>query len=441
MKREKRLLLLILAVCMLLCACGAPGAESQETTGPASVPTEPAVTEPAATEPPIQEPVLPEMDAATGTLMFYFGDYRIHAGAPMADVIAMGISTDQDLDAVLQPYHTSEVITVRVDLEDSEQDDDPLIFVVAVNAQEEPLPVSQCQIYSITVNTESGIKFGSGNETEPFVTGKSTRKEIEAIYGEPGFSRSGESKYVEVAYYQPFNSVYFSYKSGVVRQIIACYSANLYRPLAEAFTGDLTGMYYGADCAILMSQYLDVKPYLDGSAEVEKLESLEESIVMDGQTIELGISAADLPTPFGEPFRGHLLPVAYKYYVRTGRENEEEFYMLNWNGQNSENHADSLVVKGVITENREYCSWGKDNSAFHEFEYMGLTNQTTIDQVLETLGMPLELHCESSGRLCDAWLYYEDVNGNELLLRVDPMLNQLMELHVSKYYSGAMMFR
>lgn len=434
MKMQKRLLLVFMIACMLLCACGAPAAETEAPTAAA---TEPVVTQPEETEPQTVEAVLPEEDAATGTLMFYFGEYRIHAGAPMDDLIKMGIHTEQNLAAIVQPGHTSEVITVRVDLEDKGQEEDPLLFVVAINAAQEPQTVARCTIYSITVNTETGISFGSGNEETPFVSGKTKRAEIVEAYGEPGYSRSGDSRYEEIAYYQPFSSAYFTFKDGVVRQIVTCYSANLFSDLAESFPYDLGGTYFGADATILMSRYLYVEPYLDGTAEVEKLEVLDESIVMDGQTVELGMRAADMPTPFGEPFQDLLMPVNRKYYVRTGRNNEEEFYLLNWNGQNSENDADDLLVKGVITENRNYCNWSTDNSAFHEFDYMGLTQDSTIEELLEIFGMPREITFGSSGRICEAWLHYEDVNGNTLLIRVDPMLDQVVELHVSKYYSGA----
>lgn len=429
----RRLLLVFTIVCMLLCACGTPAEEVEDTAAPTVTATEPAA-EP--TEPELQSQVVfPDKDEATGALLFYFGEYKIHAGAPMSDVLAMGIYTDQDLSAIVQPGRTSEVITVRVDLEDQEQDDDPLIFIVAINASEEPRMVSQCMIYSITVNTESGIRFGSGNETEPFVTGTTTKDEIVAAYGEPGFSRSGDSKYVEIAYYQPFNSAYFTFKNGVVRQIVTTYSAYLYGETADDFKYDLSSTYFGADCAILMNQYLDVVPYLDGTVEAEKLTALEESIVMADQTITFGMEAAQMPSPFGEHFVDLPFPLNAKYYVRTGRGNEEEFYLINWSSSGCST-ADRLQVKGVITENRNYCSWGIDNSAFHEFQYMGLTGDSNIEQILEVFGMPKEIQFNSNGRLCDAWLFYEDVNGNTLNIRVDPMLNQLVELRVVKHYSG-----
>lgn len=434
MRKQNRLLLLFVMLCVLLCACAAPEADVPETAAPTAAPTE-APTEPVETEPRTPEAVMPETDAATGTLKFYFGEHEIHAGAPMAELIGMGIYTEQDLDQIIQPLHTSEVITVRVDLEDKSFDDDPMLFVVAINGSEEPQTVSRCQIYSITVNTDKGICFGSGNETEPFVTGTTTREQLVAAYGEPPYAKSGDSKYEEIAYYQNFNSAYFSFKDGKVRQVLTCYSANIFGDRAEGFTYDLGGAYFGSDCAILMNQYLDVTPYLDGTAAVEKLEELEASIVMADQTIEFGVRAAKMPTPFGEPFVDLLMPLSRNYYIRTGRNVEEEFYLYNLDGQ-KDNLANDLVVKGAITENRNYVNWGIDNSGFHTFEYMGLTNEATIADALEIFGAPMKINFNSNGRVCYAWLSYEDVNGNTMLLRVDPMLDQIVEIRVSRYYSG-----
>lgn len=436
MRKQTGWLFLVLILSILLCACAAQENEAADEI-PTAAATEAAPTEPEPTEPMIK---MPETDSATGTLLFYFDDHQIHAGAPMSELIAMGVSTDQDLTAEVQPMHTSEVLTIRVDLENTAKDDDPLIFVVAINPEEEPLPVSKCRIYSITVNTESGIRFGSGNEAEPFVTGTTTKDEIVAAYGEPGFSRSGDAQFVEIAYYQNFNSAYFTFKDGKVRQIVTCYSANIFGEAGESFDYDLGGAYFGSDSAILMSQYLDVVPYLDGTAAVEKLAALEESFVADGQTIEFGMRAAQMPEPFGSQFKDLLMPVSQGIYIRTGRGNEEEFYIYNLDGQ-TENLANNLVVKGIITENCNYTSWGTDNSAFHEFAYMGLTQDSRIEDILEIFGAPLELQFTSNGRVCDAWMYYEDANGNWMQLRVDPMLDQLVEIRVSKYYPGEAMYQ
>ena len=211
-----------------------------------------------------------------------------------------------------------------------------------------------------------------------------------------------------------------------------------------------------------MNQYMDVMPYIAANeaaaayiAEVEEkqeipeeaqgnynevnnagvVEKLTESITLNGEEMTLGILCTEMPELFGSQFWDQLMPVHELRYVRAGRNNPEEFYFINLNAKNSET-ANTLNVKGVMTRNKNYANWGKDNSAFHEFQYENLTQDSTIEDILEQYGAPMELHCTSYARDCFAWMHYEDQAGNTLRICVDPMLNQLIELRVSKYYEG-----
>ena len=68
-----------------------------------------------------------------------------------------------------------------------------------------------------------------------------------------------------------------------------------------------------------------------------------------------------------------------------------------------------------------------------------MTNE--IDQdVLEQYGMPYRLHCTSYARGCFAWLFYKDKAGNMLEIKVDPVLDQLIELQFTKYYEGEIFY-
>ena len=113
----------------------------------------------------------------------------------------------------------------------------------------------------------------------------------------------------------------------------------------------------------------------------------------------------------------------------------EQFYFMNLNGQKKD-MSNTLTVKGVFTQNCNYSNWGRDNRDFLEFQYENLTQDSTIEDILEQYGAPMELHCSSSAKICFAWMHYEDQAGNTLRICVDPMLNQLIELRVSKYYEG-----
>lgn len=457
MKTTKCVLLILLAVCLLMSGCAftlTAAAAPAETEAPTEAPAQPAgepaeapteaPTEPAETGKfTLKETVFPETDAATGTLKFYINDQEIYAGGPVASLLNAGITTYEDFSQVLQPWHTSSVLRVRVEMADVKENDLPYVFFVALNASNEPKKISDCIFYSISINTSKGVKFGSGKEETPFVTGETTMDELVEAYGTPDYDKSADVKFREMAYYEPFNCAYFTSYQNKVRQVWTYYSANYLGDLAAEFKHDLKDSYFGNDCFILMSQYMDVAPYLPTATEEVKtgvVKALSEEITMDGKLIKLGMDCADMPAPFGDAFVGQLMPVHKMYYLLAGRNNPEEFYFININGQKKD-IADTLTVKGVFTANKYYSNWGLKNSAYHEFRYENLTQNSTIEDVLEQYGQPLDMRCSSNARNCFAWLFYKDEAGNSLEIRVDPILNQIVELHIFKYYEGEILYQ
>lgn len=425
----------LLAFCLLLAGCGAePAPETVpettapvETAAPTEMPTEPP-TEPVEVLPVAE---LPDEDSATGTLCFYFGDKTVYAGGQVADILDIGIQTDADLEQLIQPGQMSEVVRVRIEDQAVAEEDRPFLFFVAFNPTEEPRKLAECGIYSLTVNTDKGIAFGSGQEEEHFYTGETTLDEMIAAYGEPDYQESRKRQYREIAYYEPFNCAYFSFKNGKVRQIFTYYNANYYGEQAEAFDHELTG-YFGNDCYILMDQYLDMGPYLTEREETASLKSFAESVRLGDQTIELGKTVEEMPSPFRDAMVDLTVPLSSNAYITMGRDNPEEFWVINKGRKSS--LSDGLVVKGVITKNRGYTNWGTDNSLFHTFEYDGLTQDATIEDILEKYGAPDGLDCTSNARKCFAWMEYEDENGNYVHFCVDPMTDQIVEIHINKYF-------
>lgn len=464
MKIRNRLIVTLLALCLLLSACAAaPAEETAAATQPTEAATEPLAeaAEPAAekpgfleklhNQPELSETVLPEEDAATGTLIFYLNDKQIYAGCPVSDLLDVGIYTDHDLETIIQPWHMSGVVRVQIDVPDEEEQktEDPYVFFVAMNAGDEPCMISECIIYSITINYQDGIRFGSGKESEPFVTGTVTREEIEEAYGEADFVDSRKSTYAELFYYQPFNCVSFMFKNGVLKQVNVYYSANVYGTLAGELDFALPDDPMISDALILMSQYMDVTPYLpqeeseeeegeEAEAEEDKtgiLSAFDSSFVVNGSEIEFGCQVAELPSPFREDLIDLSMPIVRNYYVRTGRNDPEEFFLINSEGQVN-SMSNTLAVKGVVVENPGYRNWGFDNSAFHSFSCQGVTQDSTIDEVLELLGQPRELVCASGERNCIVWMHYETEEGDYLHIRVDPALNQVVEVNMVKHFQN-----
>lgn len=451
MKLTHRMMLVLLAVCMLLGGCGAAPAEPAEQTVPeTTAPAETAAPTEAPTEPvePLSVAQLPDKDVATGTLCFYFGDKTVYAGGLVSDILDVGIHTYTDLEQLIQPGHLSEAVRVRIEDEAVPEEDRPYLFFVAVNPTEQPRKLSECSIYSLTVNTAEGIAFGSGRESEHFYTGQTTMEELTEAYGEPDYYQSRKRAFAEMAYYEPFNGAYFSFKNGKVRQIFTHYGAELYTSQAEAFDHDLTG-YFGNDCYILMNQYLDIAPYIlkqdpDSKVPTYYMEltdgtgvpkSLPETIKLGEDTLQLGVEVAQMPETFANELKGLLISLRKHAYMTVGRNNPEEFWLIN-EGGNYSKYSDDLVVRGVITKNCNYVNWGANQSLYHTFEYDGLTQDSTIEQILEKYGAPKRIDATSTARKCFAWLYYEDEAGNDVHFCVDPMVNQIIEINVIKYFAG-----
>lgn len=451
MNALKRVLLVMLAVSLLMSGCAfisKPEETVAPTAAPTAAPTDPteeptqapteAPTEP--TEPEkftLSETVFPEANIATGTLKFYIEGQEIYAGAPVSALLSANITTYENLDEVLQPWHMSNVKRVRVEVADTKEADKPFVFFLAMNASGEPKKISDCLIYSVTINTDSGVKFGSGKEDAPFVTGETTKDELLAAYGTPDYEMVRDANYGEIAYYEPFNCAYFSFEKGKVRQVTTYYSANVFGDLAENFDYDFTNSYFGNDCYILMSQYMDVMPYLSG-AQVETgiLDAVTTKITMGGNELELGTRVEDMPSPFKETFEDQLIYIHKKYFTKVGSSKlGEQFYFYNRDGQKKESPK-TLIVKGVFTGNKDYVNWERGNDKYLAFQYDSVTNESTIEDILAQYGMPYDLHCSSNARSCFAWLLYKDAEGNELKICVDPILNQLMELRFSKKYEG-----
>ena len=452
MKTLRYLLLITLLLGLLLTGC-ASDSGAEETAAPTAAATVAATEAPteAPTEPPeptepekftVSEVAFPTTDAATGTLKFYFKGKEIYAGAPVSQLLDIGVTTYENFDLMVEPWHMTSVQRVRIELEDTKEADLPFVFFIAMNTTGQPQKVSDCTIYSITINTDNGVHFGSGNEAAPFITGQTKREEILAAYGDPDYSMSRKSQFTEIAYYEPFSCAYFSFKDELVRQVTSYYSANVFGDLIGTLDYQFENSYFGNDGYILMNQYMDVTPYLPG-AQTEitggVMEALTEKITMGGQEVQMGIRVIDMPSPFVDQFEDQLVYLNKKYYVRVGRNLGEEFYFINMNGQ-KDKMANELMVKGVITRNKNYSNWGKDNDKFFEFQYENLTNNSTIEDILEQYGMPYRLHCTSYARGCFAWLFYKDNAGNMLEIKVDPVLDQLIELQFTKYYEGEIFY-
>jgi len=373
---------------------------------------------------------------ASGSLRFWIAGYPVHAGGPVSDIEAIGVTTGVDLTGILAPGQISGNISARVDMDGVPAAEEPLFFFHAVNTSSEPMMIVQCSIYSLVVNFQNGVFFDSGDPDAPFATGTSTVDQLIGAYGEPDYYRSNGEPGEEMAYYAPFDSLYFSFSDGIVRQIGA-----IYAPYYQESGKMMNGEYFGNDACVLMDRFLDMDPYLAGRKSGNGMHApdLEETIILGDMEIHLGCHFTELPDIFTQAFDGAPFVLAPNHYILAGKGRGEEFYLLNEQKLSVDSYR-SCTVSGLVTHNPNYTNWGSDYGEFLPFRYQGLNNESGIADILSILGQPQEMHLSSSAHVCFVWMHYRDSRGNELRLRVDPMTDEIAEIRVQKFYSDAKMY-
>lgn len=373
----------------------------------------------------------------SGALTFRVENVKLQVGGPVSDFIGDGVELGADPSALLEPGQISGNISIRIKMDGVSLDKEPILFFHAVNDSAEQRMISQCRIYSVIINTQSGIQFGCEDYDATFISGLSTIDEIKHVYGEPDYYRANGEKYEEMAYYAPFDSVYFSFQNGTVRQIMA-----IYAPQKTSDTKELEkNGYFGYDALLTMGKYLDVSAYLPSDAVVDRGTSvdLEECITVGDVKLKLGSAFTDLPEMFSQPYEGAPLDLASNHYILTGKGNAEELFLLN-DSKRAINSFRYCTLIGVVTHNAEYTNWGSDYADHNPFQYQGIDHHSTIEDIISNFGLPQELHATSSAHACFVWMHYRDQKGNELRIRVDPMLDAIVELRVMKYYPNAVAY-
>lgn len=398
---------------------GTDGTTPPETTTTEPMPLE---TTPEATLPQVRQGTIAD---APGTVSFYLGDQPFYCGQSVSALLSAQVIVEGDVEQLLAPGHYSQGIRLR--LPDSQGKYEDNIYFVAVNPGDEPLPLKQCLIYSLTFNCEAGHRFALGEGD--FTTGQTTEAQVLAAWGAPTLRHEGKN-FVQLVYYRPFSSVQLVIREDGVNQVIAYHSAYLYPQEAEQTP---PGDYLTSDALLLLSRHMDITPYLSGG-KGEKRE-LELSIQIAGETIRMGVKCSALPEPWRSEYQNLWCELKAARYVYTRRPGMEGFLLANRTGEKVDSFY-RTTVKGVYVFNPDYRNWYYDYSQLREFSYMGVTNKSTIEDVIGLLGSPYEVVASSGPGCCFAWLHYEAENQDTLRIKVDPVTNQIIEMRLEDYTYG-----
>ncbi len=423
---KKRVICIILAA-LLLTGCSA----SPEK--PSNVSTTPAATTPVQTTQAVQTDPAPEqlisIENAPGKVYFRIGDKDFTCGQPVADILKTTTHIHGDMDAMVEPLGYSEDIRLR--LADEKGDYTKTLYFSAVNPSQEPKPVKDCLIYSLTINCEAGHTFGLGDTS--FVTGQTTDAQIIAVWGEPASlteshwegQEDGEN-FRDLVYYRPFSYLQIITRGGVVDQVRAYHGAELHPALSQQ---EAPGKPWESDALLLLSQHMDITPYLNGGKGGKT--PLEMSVIVDGKQIEMGVLTCDLPEPWRDIYDGMACIVKPGRCIYCQRPDREGFVFGNVSGKLMVNFC-YAQIKGIRAYNPRYTNRGAEQSAYLGFTYAGFDHDASIEDVVKAIGAPYEIIPESGAGFCFVWLHYEAENGDTLRLKVDPESNQLIELRLEE---------
>lgn len=426
----KRMVCMILTAFLLAGCSASPKDTEAVSTAPAQTTPLPQTTEPIPTDP---EPYI-SIENAPGKVYFRIGGRDFSCGQPVADILTTTEHVHADVEALVQPLGYSQDIRLR--LPDEAGDYTRTVYFSAVNPTQEPLAVKDCLIYSLAVNCETGHNFGLGENS--FVTGQTTDEQIIAAWGEPTSltvshwegQEDGEN-FRDLVYYRPFSYLQIITRGGVVDQVRAYHGAELHGALSQQ---EAPGEPWEADALLLLSRHMDITPYLNGGKG--GVAELPMEIEIEGKVIKMGVRTRDLPQPWRRLYENAACIMKARRCIYSQFPNQEGFIFGNPDQALMERFEDAQI-KGIHAFNPLYSNRGYAQSAYRGFTYSGFDHTATIEEVVQTLGLPYEVYAENGPGWCFVWLHFVSSDGDTLRLKVDPESNQLIELRLeenSRFY-------
>lgn len=429
---KKQVFCIILAALLLTGCSASPEKKSNISTTPAATTPPTQTTEAVQTDPAPE--LLISIENTPGKVYFRIGDKDFTCGQPVADILKTTTHIHGDVDALLEPLGYSEDIRLRLADENGEYT--KTLYFSAVNPSQEPLAVKDCLIYSLTINCEAGYTFGLGDTS--FVTGQSTDTEIMTAWGEPTSltvshwegQEDGEN-FRDLVYYRPFSYLQIITRGGIVDQVRAYHSAELHPALSQQ---EAPGEPWESDALLLLSQHMDITPYLNGGKGGTA--ELPMEIEIEGKLIRMGVRTRDLPQPWRRLYENAACIMKLRRCIYSQFPNQEGFIFGNPDEQLMEKF-ENAQIKGIHAFNPVYTNRGYEQSAYRGFTYSGFDHTATIEEVVQALGQPYEVYAENGPGWCFVWLHYVSAEGDTLRLKVDPESNQLVELRLeenSRFY-------
>ncbi len=426
-------------ICCLLAALLLAGCSQEAPTPVATTAAEPPVTtaqasQPSETQPEAESLTQGSIAETPGMAAFYLGDNAFFCGQEVAGLLEGDVHIHGDVDALVQPGGYSGEIRLRYPDETGAYTQ--TLYFVAGNPTDAPLAVRDCVIYCLAVNCEAGHRFSLGEGD--FVTGETTAQEILAAWGQPASETLSQEEgkpdgenYYDMVYYRPFSYLQIICRGGVAEQVRAYHNAYLHPELSGQ---EPVGQPGESDAMLLLSQHMDISPYLNGGKGGKT--ALEMTITIEGKEIQMGMLTHELPQPWRGLYQNKPCIMKSRRCIYAQLPGQEGFIFGNPEGALMEKFMNAQI-KGIHAFNPAYENRGFQQSSYRGFTYSGFDHTATIEAVIAALGQPYELIPECGPGWCFVWLHFESENGDTLRLKVDPESNQIIELRLeenSRFY-------
>ncbi len=367
-----------------------------------------------------------------GRATYYAGGLPFRVGDTLDKFVESGFEfSESDYNTIIDPWGFFETYV---------KSDEAYINISLINESDKPQPLAYCRVVEAMMISDSALD----NEIELDV---STVEDIKNKYGTDNILREvKEDSYSEgiyLCYGSILDNIAFSFEDNVLKKIEILCLDNLFDEV-EYSKEDLNSNLPLLQMT-LMANYIDVKEFkeADGLSLTfdfdEKMGGAYIPLVLEDTKINLGKDLAMFESigfvcesgAFIDESTKNIGANSSRSYSGGGFsfKGKEIDGVSVFNMEDEDLPIEKAYISGVEFYNDKATSAVCEDGP--EFEFWGITNDSTIEDIIAKLGMPIDLDNigEFTILTCMEYnMYTEDGNFYWIKIYVNPILNEIYKL-------------